>query len=87
VAINAKGRVSLLAGIEPKSEKGILVVETRPFADDTHMLLAARYDNGFWVKLPDGSYRNATRRLVPDAADSMWSVKFAKALTGSGAPW
>ena len=87
VAINAKRRVSLLAGIEPKSEKGILVVETKPFADDTHMLLAARYDNGFWVKLPDGSYRNATRRLVPDAADSMWSVKFAKALTGSGAPW
>lgn len=87
IAVTATGRSSLLTGVEPKAEKGVIVVETKPFVDDTHTLLAARYDNGFWVKLPDGSYRNATRRLVPDAADSMWSVRFAKALTGAGSPW
>ena len=87
VAITAAGRSSLLGGAAPKVENGISVVESMPFADDKHTLLAARYDNGFWVKMPDGSYRNATRRLVPDAADCMWSVKFAKALTGADAPW
>ena len=55
--------------------------------DSGNLLLAARYDNGFWIKMADGLYRNATRRLVPDAADSMWSGKFAKALTGPDALW
>jgi uncharacterized GH25 family protein len=87
MAITAKGRTSLLKGLELKTEKGVTVVETKPFADDKHALLAARYDNGFWIKLADGTYRNATKRLVPDAPDSMWSVKFAKALTGADAPW
>ena len=63
------------------------VVETKPFADDGHVLLATRYDNGYWVKTKDGLYRNATRRLVPDAAEGLWSSKFAKAVTGPGAPW
>lgn len=50
-------------------------------------LLAARYDNGFWVKTPDGEYRNTTRRLVPNAGEAITSVKFAKLLAGPGAPW
>ena len=79
--------MSLLTGLGLKTEKGTTVVETKPFVDDEHTLLAARYDNGYWIKLADGTYRNATRRLVPDAADSMWSVKFAKAVTGPDAPW
>lgn len=87
VAINSRGSVSLLKGIAQTTSNGVAVAQTKPFADDGHTLLAARYDNGFWVKSADGLYRNATRRLVPDAADSMWSVKFAKALTGPGAPW
>ena len=44
------------------------------------------YDNGYWVKITDKLLRNASRRLVPDAMDSLWSAKFAKALT-EGAPW
>jgi uncharacterized GH25 family protein len=87
VAIAKGGSVSLLKGMEQTTIKGIPVAQTKPFADDGHSLLAARYDNGFWIKTPDGLYRNATRRLAPDAADSMWSVKFAKALTGPDAPW
>lgn len=87
VAINKRGDVSLLAGLELSTAKGITVAQSKPFADDGHMLLAARYDNGFWIKTVDGLYRNATRRLFPDAADSMWSAKFAKALTGPDAPW
>ena len=86
-AINSIGSVSLLNGIEQTTKENIGVAQSKPFADNGHTLLAARYDNGFWIKTADGLYRNATRRLVPDAADSMWSVKFAKALTGADAPW
>lgn len=87
VAVTASGQTSLLPGIAQATQKGFPVAQSKPFADDGHSLLAARYDNGFWIKTSDGVYRNATRRLVPDAADSMWSVKFAKALTGPAAPW
>ena len=87
VAVTANGSASLLKGIEQATRHGVPVAQTKPFADDGHALLAARYDNGFWIKTADGVYRNATRRLGPDAAESMWSVKFAKALTGPDAPW
>ena len=87
VAITKRGQDLSAEGIELATKKGIMVAQSRPFADDGHTLLAARYDNGFWIKTADGLYRNATRRLFPDAADSMWSAKFAKALTGRDAPW
>ena len=29
---------------------GLSVAQTKPFADGGHTLLAARYDNGFWIK-------------------------------------
>lgn len=85
--ITPKGRSSLLDGLAGASDHGIQVARTRPFDDAGHTLLAARYDNGFWVKTKDGHYHNATRRLVPDAAESFWSGKFAKAITGADAPW
>ena len=50
-------------------------------------LFAASYDNGYWVRLPDGTYRNASKRMLPQADKSLWSVKFAKAVSGSTAPW
>lgn len=87
VAIAPDGVTSLLSGLAPAQDHGVPVVESRPFADTGNLVLAARYDNGFWVKTVDGLYRNATRRIVPNAVDSMWSVKFAKALTGPDAPW
>lgn len=87
VAITAKGRSSLLDGLAAASENGIQIARTKPFDDGGHTLLAARYDNGFWVKTKDDLYRNATRRLMPDAAESFWSGKFAKAITGADAPW
>ena len=87
VAIAPAGASSLLSDLTPAQDHGAPVVVSRPFADSGNLLLAARYDNGFWIKTADGLYRNATRRLVPNAADSMWSGKFAKALTGPDAPW
>lgn len=51
-------------GIGPAAEHGIQIARTKPFADGGHTLPAARYDNGFWIKMADGTYRNATRRLV-----------------------
>ena len=85
--IKSGDRASPLAGLEGVQRDGVLVVQSEPFADDGHILLAVRYDNGYWIKTVGGLYRNATRRLAPDAVDSVWSSKFAKALTGPGAPW
>jgi len=85
-AITADRKESLLKGLSTARDGGWLVVESRPFRDDGRALLAVRYDNGYWVKTAEG-YRNATKREVPDALASLWSVKFAKALTGVGAPW
>jgi nickel transport protein len=87
VAIKSDETTSLLDGLFPKEEHGTFVVQSQQFSDDGHVLLAARYDNGYWVKLPSGLYRNATRRLAPDAVESLWSSKFAKAVTGAGSPW
>ena len=86
-AIRSDGRTSLLKGLNATQEHGIFVVESEKFADDGHMLLAASYDNGYWVKLPSGLYRNVTRRFAPDAVEALWSSKFAKTITGAGAPW
>src|SRR6476620_4228840 len=80
-------QVSLMDGLAAARVRGEFVAASKPFVDDGHMLLAARYDNGFWVKVADKVYRNATRRLVPNAQDSLWSGKFAKAVTGMGAPY
>lgn len=85
--IKSSEKTSLVSGLKPVVINGTFVVETRPFEDDGHVLLATQYDNGYWVKTKDGLYRNATKRLVPDAAESLWSAKFAKAVTGPGSPW
>ncbi len=84
--ITKDGQESLIKGLTTTRERQWFVVETTPFRDDGHTLLAVRYDNGYWIKTADG-YRNATNREVPDAPESLWSVKFGKALTGPGAPW
>ena len=43
------------------------------------MLLTAQYDNGYWVKTESG-YRNTGKREFPEADESLYSTKFAKAL-------
>ncbi len=50
-------------------------------------LVAATYDAGFWTTLRDGTRLHASRRLVPEAREGRWSVKYAKAAFGPGAPW
>lgn len=87
VMIRPEGSTSLLDKLSMVKSRGIYVIETRPFDDNGHALLAARYDNGFWSKTTGDSFRNGTRRLIPDAKESIWSAKFAKALTGPAAPW
>jgi nickel transport protein len=87
VAVTADKQVSLLEGLAPGSSRSAPIVRSRMFADGGHTLLAARYDNGYWVKIGDNLYRNVSKRMAPNAADSLWSAKFAKAITGAGAPW
>jgi len=86
-AITREAKVSLLVGLTPGYVNSALVVRSRPIADGGHALLATRYDNGYWVKIADKLYRNVSKRMAPDALDSLWSAKFAKAVTGPGAPW
>lgn len=63
------------------------VLETDPIGGTDASLISARYDNGFWVKAADGEYRNTTRRFLPGATGAISSVKFAKLVTGAGAPY
>jgi uncharacterized GH25 family protein len=71
---------SLLPGIKSASQGGIPVLITEPMAKESNIvLLAARYDNGYWVKTQNG-YRNTNKRQVPDSEESLYSMKFAKAL-------
>jgi nickel transport protein len=85
--ISSGKQESLIEGLAPARSHGAIVAASRPFADDGHNLFAARYDNGYWVKIADKVFRNATKRLAPDALECLWSGKFAKAVTGPGAPW
>ena len=74
----------LLPGIKSAVQGGVPVLITEPFAIDSGgVLLAARYDNGYWVKTLHG-YRNTNKRQVPNAEDSLYSMKFAKALFQAG---
>ncbi|MGC2630705.1 MAG: DUF4198 domain-containing protein, partial [Rhodomicrobium sp.] len=86
-AFTGQERLPLTEGLTHVQSSKAIVVVSRGFNDQGHSLVAVNYENGFWVKTPSGHYRNATRRSVPDALDSIWSVKFAKAVTGPGAPW
>jgi uncharacterized GH25 family protein len=71
---------SLLPGITSASQGGIPVLITEPVAIESGtVLFAARYDNGFWVKTPNG-FRNTSKQQVPSAEDSLSSIKFAKAI-------
>lgn len=67
---------------EGLARDGLSLVSVGP--DPGGSLVHARYDNGVWVRLPDGSYRNARPSLVAEAVDSLTSVKYAKALVRPG---
>ena len=73
---------SLLPGITRAQQGGLPVLITDPVPlpeEGGLIILAARYDNGYWVKTPLG-LRNTSKRQVPGAEESLYSMKFAKAL-------
>ena len=79
-------RRSLLPGIRSTMLDGVPVLITEPIPknlDAAVFLVAGRYDNGYWVKTPLG-YRNTSKRQVQDGQDSLYSMKFAKALIQEG---
>jgi uncharacterized GH25 family protein len=82
--IDDKGTVSLRNGafIEQKTNNSLL---TPPFdRPGSNAVLAASYDNGYWLNTPEGS-RNVSRRLIPQGTNTRWVAKFAKTLMGPGA--
>ncbi|MCY1640996.1 DUF4198 domain-containing protein [Methylorubrum sp. SL192] len=87
------GKLMSLTAYEPSGAVALNAkLQTGPMpalkaAHQGDALFAAAYDNGYWVRLPDGSYRNASKRMLPQADKSLWSVKFAKAVSGPTAPW
>jgi len=87
VVIDSSGSRSILAGAKPVIENGIGVVTSAPLTGNVPVLAAARYDNGFWITTKDGHSRNVTRRLASEVKEGLWSGKFAKAVSGAGAPW
>ncbi|HUN50638.1 MAG TPA: DUF4198 domain-containing protein [Candidatus Sulfotelmatobacter sp.] len=75
---------SLLGDLSPGFEQGYPVLLSQPLGLAPGLaVIAAVYDNGYWVKTP-GGYRNTSRRLQPAAAESLWSVKFGKTLVETG---
>ena len=47
-------------------------------------MFSSRFDNGLWVELADGSYRNARKSAFTDVKKSLSSFKYAKALIWQG---
>jgi nickel transport protein len=81
IAYTPSGTIALAAKAEPGP------APTLRAALDGDALVAASYDNGYWVRLPDAGYRNVSKRMLPGAEKSTWSGKFAKAAIGPSAPW
>jgi uncharacterized GH25 family protein len=82
--IEDKGTVSLRGGTftEQKANNSLL---TSPFDQPgAGAVLAASYDNGYWLNTPEGA-RNVSRRLIPQGSNTRWVAKFAKTLMGPGA--
>ena len=84
--ISSKGTTSLRRGKfdEQQMSGAPVLVSPRFAAPPADSLIATQYDNGYWVKTPDGS-RNVSTRLFPQAEASLWAVKFSKTLLGPGA--
>lgn len=58
---------------------------TSPFSAPSDSVVAASYDNGFWVTAPgDRLERNASALLIPNGTGKHWTVKYAKLLLGPG---
>src|SRR5260221_10737510 len=81
--LRAGGSTSLLKTLARGAVGAIPVVFTEPVGDGG-FILAARYDNGYWVETAEG-YRNVSKRVVPTATRSLWSMKLAKTLIAEGA--
>ncbi|MEP6886756.1 MAG: DUF4198 domain-containing protein [Nitrospirales bacterium] len=79
---SAQLQPSLLPGITRtvRDNIPILIAEPRSIDAGTDtILLAARYDNGFWVKTAHG-HRDTSKLQVADTVESLSSMKYAKAL-------
>lgn len=78
-----QSQTSLLPGImRAVHHNSIPILITAPLpilAESDVILLAAQYDNGFWVQTTHG-HRNTSKLQVPDGAESLSSMKYAKAL-------
>ena len=86
--------VNGIACVQPRTHDGPVLPINRLFLSLAPLagkpgrtLVAATYDGGYWTTLRDGTRLKASRRLVPDARSGQWSVKYAKAAFGPGAPW
>jgi uncharacterized GH25 family protein len=77
-------RRPLIDRVVPSLHADLPVLISKPFDADGEgiALVAARYDNGFWIKTAHG-YRNTNSRHV-QGEESLSSLKYAKALVRTG---
>ncbi|CAN5344469.1 DUF4198 domain-containing protein [soil metagenome] len=78
--------VSILAAVEPSALK--LVASSGDLdAGPGTWVVAATYDNGYWLKLDGGKYHNITKKEAPSGAavtQSSRELKYSKALISKG---
>ena len=87
VALTQDGSASLRGSLKPAPPEVPPALLAPLASKPGRTLLAATYDGGYWTTLRDGTRLKASRRLVPEARSGLWSVKYAKAAFGPGAPW
>jgi uncharacterized GH25 family protein len=87
VALTQDGSASLRGSLKPAPPEVPPALLAPLASKPGRTLVAATYDGGYWTTLRDGTRLKASRRLVPDARSGQWSVKYAKAAFGPGAPW
>ncbi len=79
---DAGNPVDLQPGLK---RQGLMLTLTAQRLPAMQRLLAARYDNGLWARLPAASpgakptYRNTSRWLAPGTDETLVSLKYAKA--------
>ena len=74
--VGDQGTASLQHGAftEQKSNNSLLTPAFDP--PGANAVLAASYDNGYWLSTPEGT-RNVSRRLIPQGTNARWVAKFA----------
>lgn len=83
-AYTPEGKIIACEKTVKQEGESLLVSVPRTDVGSGTWLFAARYDNGFYVKMPDGRSVNTTKLEVPNAVTATHNFKLGKALFARG---